>query len=336
MARILQDTGGKRPGVAVVLKGGKGVGKGAFAQYFGALFGDAFLPISDSSKFTGRFNMHLSKTVLVFLDEATWGGNKRDEGNLKALITEPAILFEPKGIDSMALPNHLNVLIASNEEWVVPATGDERRFFVLTPSGDRAGDREYFRALFTEMGKGGPAAMMYDLLRRKITVDLRSAPKTEGLREQIEESMTPVQNFWADVMSRGYLLSDQYTGRPRKTEYIGQVNDMWPERCYKHEVYAEFVNFCRTHGIRHFDNNQWFWVRTWQFWPGGKPRRLMAKIIGTGDDGNVMRGIPIVIPALDDMQSAFRSVHLGGVSTDDDDDHLDGFGEGFSEFDGQF
>ena len=64
LARAVQDPGGDKPGVALVLKGGKGIGKGVFVNYYGAIFGEAFLPIADSESFTGRFNMHLSKSLV--------------------------------------------------------------------------------------------------------------------------------------------------------------------------------------------------------------------------------------------------------------------------------
>lgn len=122
------------------------------------------------------------KSLFVFLDEAVWGGDKKTEGKMKQLLTERRVLFEPKGIDTMALDNHINVLIASNEDWVIPATGDERRFFVLNPNEKYKCDIPYFTAIGREKDNGGVAAMMHDLLAWDYRVcELRKAPKTEGL-----------------------------------------------------------------------------------------------------------------------------------------------------------
>ena len=75
--------------------------------------------------------MHMAHCSLLFADEAYWPGDKAGEGELKRLITEPTLVIEPKGVDSFQVRNSLHVIIAGNEEWLVPASGDERRFAVV-------------------------------------------------------------------------------------------------------------------------------------------------------------------------------------------------------------
>ncbi|HBA73456.1 MAG TPA: hypothetical protein DCZ63_15075 [Geobacter sp.] len=303
MARAVQDPGGDKPGVAIVLKGGKGIGKGVFVNYFGSIFGEAFLPISDSESFTGRFNMHLSKSLVVFLDEAVWGGDKKAEGKLKQLITEPTILFEPKGIDSITLGNYINVIIASNEEWVVPATGDERRFCVLEPSEDFKQNTEYFGKIAKERRNGGAEAMMYDLMRHDYSdIDLRKAPITDGLSEQVQESLPSVLDFWHSVIDRGYMLSHKETGVPVKSDLIEDVapiNELWPGAVYKYEVYAEYTQWCRVQNERYIKNEVHFWRNTWKIWDGGQPERRKMK----GANGKVLDCL--FLPALSVAKDAF-------------------------------
>lgn len=306
MARAVQDPGGDKPGVAIVLKGGKGIGKGVFANYFGAIFGEAFMPIADSGKFTGRFNMHLSKSLVVFLDEAVWGGDKKAEGSLKQLITEPSILFEPKGIDSITLGNFLNVIIASNEDWVVPATGDERRFCVLQPSEEFKQDTGYFGKIAKEKKNGGAEAMMFDLLRHDYgDIDLRKAPLTEGLSEQVQASLPTVLDFWHSVLGRGYLLSDPYTGIPQKTDAgwdVADADQSWPVVAFKYEVYAEYQRWCKAKNERFQKDEIRFWRDTWPIWVGGKPDMKQRK---SGKDGRQF--YVIVIPELKMARAKFTS-----------------------------
>lgn len=299
MARIVQDPGGDRPGVAIVLKGGKGIGKGSFVGYFGDIFGEAFLPIADAGNFTGRFNMHLSKAVVTFLDEAVWGGDKRAEGKLKQIITEPQILFEPKGIDSVTMDNHINVIIASNEDWAVPATGDERRFFVLEPSPAYAKNTEYFGKIKKERFSGGIEAMMYDLLHWDYSrVDLRKAPVTNGLVQQVQESLPSILRFWLEVLSREFLLSERETGAPVKTAVtdVPGNDDQWPVLTYKYEVFNEYERWCKAKSERYPAGERKFWKETWPIWPGGNPGRL--KKDGTN---------ALVIPGLDECKDTFSA-----------------------------
>lgn len=300
MARIVQDPGGKRPGVAIVLRGGKGIGKGMFANFFGEIFGESFVPINSSKGFTGEFNMHLSKGIFVFLDEAMWGGDKQAEGRLKALITEPTVLFQPKGIDSMPLNSYLNIMMASNEDWVVPATIDERRFFILDIETKPYMDREYFNAIFEEMENGGVPAMMHDLLAHDYSdVDLRTAPVTKGLTRQVQESFGDVMDFWFEILSREFLLSDKLTGEPRKTNCKhNEGGTMWPSECWKDEIIFEFREiYCK--GRQHSPGSRAFWRKTKEFWPDTKDAEKQR----TNDDGERHR--TKIMPTLDEMKTMF-------------------------------
>ena len=103
MARIVQDPGGERPGVAVVLRGERGCGKGTFVTTYGRIFGVHFLPIQNQALFHGRFNAHFKNCILAFIDEAIWAGDRAAEGMVKALITEKTITCEAKFKDPLVL-----------------------------------------------------------------------------------------------------------------------------------------------------------------------------------------------------------------------------------------
>ncbi len=316
MARMVQDPGGKRPGVAVVLKGGKGVGKGIFANYFGKIFGEAFMPISTSKGFTGNFNSHLSKCLFVFLDEAIWGGDKQSEGQLKALITEPTMLFEPKGIDSVSLKSYINVLMASNEDWVCPATTDERRFFVLDCANDRQQDIGYFDAIEDEKENGGVEAMYYDLMQYKYELAvLRKAPKTAGLQEQVDVSLDDTLAFWRNALSRRYLLSDPKTGAPVMA-LSGAAVDSWPTEAFKYEIYNEFEQiFCKNR--IHTPKSTTFWRTTWKFWPEGRIHESRHYLNGM----TCSRVRQINLDSLETMRHLFET--YTGVLFNDNDENTE-------------
>jgi hypothetical protein len=117
--------------VALVIRGGKGAGKGVFGNAIVKIFGEHALHIFQPSHLTGKFNGHFRSCLLLFSDEAYWAGDKKGESVLKGLITERALMIEQKGIDAIQWPNRLHIMMAANAEWVVPATHDERRFAVL-------------------------------------------------------------------------------------------------------------------------------------------------------------------------------------------------------------
>ena len=130
MARIVQ-----RPGetgeVVIVLRGPEGVGKGVLARMLVKLFGRHGLQVSNPTHLTGKFNEHLRDLVMLFADECFYAGDKAHTGILKALATEPTLMIEPKGFPAFPVPNRLHIIMASNNDWVVPASLSSRRFFVL-------------------------------------------------------------------------------------------------------------------------------------------------------------------------------------------------------------
>ena len=164
---------GKPAEVALATKGPKGSGKGVLGKALRKIFGEHGLHIFSQKHLTGNFNAHLRSCLFLFADEAFWAGDKKGEGVLKGLITEPTLMIEQKGVDAIMSPNRLKIMMAANAEWVVPASRDERRYAVFEVSDARVGDREYFKALHHELGNGGLEAMLFDL--RNSRKDLHEA-----------------------------------------------------------------------------------------------------------------------------------------------------------------
>ena len=206
MAAAVQHPG--RPGeVAVALRGRRGTGKGFFARWFGQLFAPHFMHINSPRHLMGHFNAHLQDAVVVFADEAFLPGDRQAESTLKMIITEPVIPIERKRVDVISVPNVLHLIIASNNEWVVPAGLDERRFAVLDVDSTWEQDHTFFAALEKEMEHGGLAAMLYDLQHLDISGgNLRQPPVTAALLAQKLQSMNRPERWWYDKLLRGELL----------------------------------------------------------------------------------------------------------------------------------
>jgi len=184
-----------RYGVALVLKGGKGIGKGKFAEWFGKLFGKHYLHITQEKHLTGNFNAHQIQAILMFADELIWGGQKQQEGVLKALITEDSFMVERKGYDATRAKNYIRLLVASNNEWPVPASAGERRWCVCACSDKFKGDHSFFNSIDQQMQDSGLEAMMFELKFRKITTQQRQAPKTKALGEIAIKGFTHLEQW---------------------------------------------------------------------------------------------------------------------------------------------
>lgn len=244
MADALQDPE-NRPGTAIVLQGDKGLGKGQFAEHFGALFGKHYMQIASSKHLLGNFNAHLADKLLVFMDEALWGGDKASEGVLQTLITEHRMVLERKGVDATEGRNYCRIIIASNHSWVIPTGGNERRYFMLPVCDKYRDDYAFFAALNYEMRDGGYAALAHMLMERQYSKDtLRRAPKTEALFSQYEMNMDPVDQWLMVRVAEGRMLRDVFDdefGQQRTGVFIN--GSPWPSEVYMGAVHDDYVRF---------------------------------------------------------------------------------------------
>ncbi|MFK0570699.1 DUF5906 domain-containing protein [Endozoicomonas sp.] len=206
MAHTIQKPA-ELPGVAIVLMGKQGTGKGVYVNEFGRIFGNHFKQVSSSEQLLGRFNSLLADSLLIFLDEALWGGEKKLEGALKTLITENRRMVEFKHKDMVAMDNYNRIIMATNNDWAIPAGPDERRYLVLPVSSQHMQDTTYFQAITEQMNTGGRAALLKTLLERDISkTNIRIAPKTRALLRQKEESFSPVEAWWYGRLQEGQIL----------------------------------------------------------------------------------------------------------------------------------
>ena len=175
----------KQGEVAVVLKGKEGTGKGTLAKIIMHLLGQHAMAVSNARHLVGNFNAHLRDAIFLFADEAFLAGDKQHIGVLKSLITESHLAIEAKYHDPVLAPNYLHIMMASNEEWVVPASIEARRFFVLLVGDEHMGDHYYFGAIWKEMKNGGVRGVLARSAAMDLTTfNVRDVPKTDGLQQQ--------------------------------------------------------------------------------------------------------------------------------------------------------
>jgi Family of unknown function (DUF5906) len=227
----------QRAEVALVMQGKRGTGKGTVGNAMAELFGQHALQISSAEHLVGRFNAHLRDCVFLFADEAYWPGNKGAEGTIKRLITEPTIFIEAKGRDGVEVPNLLHVIMASNEDWVVPAGERERRYFNLKVSDEKLQDHGWFKAINDQLEDGGYAAMLYDLLHHDLgDFHPRRLPKCNDLAGQQALSLSPLDSWWVELLETGTLggsdPSEPNRAVSNKYEYkvVVGMSDRWVTR----------------------------------------------------------------------------------------------------------
>lgn len=242
MARLIQRPA-EQGEVAVIMKGGEGVGKGTLAKALKRIIGQHALAISNAKHLVGNFNSHLRDCVFLFADEAFFAGDRAHVGVLKSIITESYLTVEGKYVNAVEVPNYLHLMMASNEEWVVPASLDARRFFVLEVLSTVANDHKYFAAIWEQMEAGGYAAMLHDLLAFDLTTfNVRAVPTTDGLHHQRKLSLETTEAWWLDCLERGYVF--------RSRLGLEEEFATWHPRVTMELLFASYSDFAKARGVR--------------------------------------------------------------------------------------
>lgn len=289
---------GERAEVAIVLKGKEGAGKGFIFTQFIDIFGKHSMHISNRDHLTGKFNGHLRALVFLFADEAYYPGDKEVEGTLKQLITEPTLTIESKFKEPISDKNRLHVCMATNNEWVIPASQDSRRYFINEVDNMYAKNQcpnkirdDYFIKIWGEMNNGGKEAMLFDLLKMNLKGwhPRNNVPATEELSKQsimslsrthkallsmIEEGIFPGENINnSDCVIDSKTLWEYFEelepgtikiSTRAKAEIIKEIGVRKMHKSNGNYWIFPPLNECRTNWIRRFGKVEWEGVAEWQ------------------------------------------------------------------------
>jgi hypothetical protein len=290
----------ERIGTALVMRGRMGTGKSKVGEIIGSLFSSHYISIDSPHLVTGQFNAHMAWCILMLVDEGFWAGDKQAEGRLKGLITSSEQMIEAKGVDPIKLANYIRLLISSNEDWVIPAGMDERRFCVLDVGEGNKEDHGFFRAMDAEMNSGGREALLADLLAVDLDAsdapNLRNIPKTGALLEQKVRSLDPLAAWWL-----GRLMDGSQTHRA-----IGWRTQPIPIRT----LYRDYSRTTEEQGVRRRSGETEFGMRMRRLLPALKVVRATEDVEEEGFDGRPVTVLKRVncwrFPSLEDARDEFQ------------------------------
>ncbi|MEZ9303138.1 primase-helicase family protein [Vibrio breoganii] len=208
MAHIVQKPE-QKSGVCVVLKSeARGTGKSTVSVLLERLLGQHAMRVQDGKHLLGAFNSHLANKLFVTIEEAFWSGSAKDAGKLRTLITESTVTIEAKGKDALEVDSFHRFMMCTNNDWAVPQTQDERRFFVLEVSEDKKQDKDYFVDLYDVVNSDDAMEQFFHFLKHYDleSYNLHKAPKTSAIQQQIIESL-PSEAIWLKgVLDNGCLF----------------------------------------------------------------------------------------------------------------------------------
>lgn len=216
------------PGVAVVMRGQPGTGKGTVLTMFEQIFGRRHYAHLSRSEELVKWNALISGKVVVFADEAFFAGDREHHGALKRLITEPTITIARKHLEATEEANCMHLFMATNENWAIPAMQKERRFFVLDVDPKHIQDPAYFTPLYKEMAEGGVAAFLHMMQEWPVTLaEIRNAPKTDELRNQQDQSLSLNLKWVQECLDDGLIGAMPWAAGNLPTASIYEAYKIW-------------------------------------------------------------------------------------------------------------
>lgn len=267
---------------ALVLRGKKGTGKSAIFILLRRLLGEHFFSVANRRYLTGNFNGHLEAKLLYVLEEAFWSGDKSTDGILKDLVTGEMHVIERKGREAYEVKNLCRVVVLGNEDWVVPATEDERRYAVFDVSNENRGDDQFFGSMIEGMD---PRLLLKFFLEFDLSkVNINKIPFTDALLKQKEQSQTPFVAWWRECLRTGHI--------------VGSGLETWPKDMIKNELRSAFAIEAREQNIGgRMPSEEWIGRHLKNIAPGVKVTRL-----GTGE----ARRRFYVFPTLDEARKQWE------------------------------
>jgi len=259
------------PGCAIVIHGDKGCGKSIVMEeiFANILLHPYGMKTADMKTVFGHFNARVENKLLVVMTEAFWGGDRTVEANLKDAITSNSFTLKLKGVDDMEIPNYRRFACTANAGFVVPATKDERRFFVLKCLSTLCGNPEHFGALMDQMlNEDGYGKLMHILTNWPEPKEGWKAyffkpPVTPWLHEQISQNKPHWEKWLDDALYQGEALpSSQYAddldeivfSEDEETLVPHSVMHAWWKHNTRSNPHTSFIKECKKYMNQTFED----------------------------------------------------------------------------------
>lgn len=243
------------PMVSLVLRGKPGSGKSGIIWLMRQILGLYSTVVDQWDKVTGQYNNHLANKLLIHIDDATWGGYKKDAGTLKNRITSDTIVIDGKYAPIITLNNYARYTITGNDQWTVDKDADDRRFFVIDvpPASDQ---QIYYKAFFEKWKQPKYLSMILGcLLKRDLSnwnpVDIVKK-RTIGC-DMGEFKRTQLERFIFDLVDSGSIsypsnlqlnVANNVNGLSVNTVKQSLTDKPWPERVNADVIHQSYTKWC--------------------------------------------------------------------------------------------
>ena len=231
-------------GVALVVKGARGSGKGVVMEFLAAIIGENhYWHVTNLNDMCGTFVAPKRLICcLGFADECYYGGDPSQSQGLKQMITERRITVNIKHVAQYTIDSYTNIVIASNDDRIIQAGKGERRFQALETDNRYAGaETPETKAYYAKIRACCPRKFAALLSLMDLTnFSPRAIHETAAHRDQQILSADPIDRYWYDCLTN------------REIEY----GKTWPLTIAISDFYACFRAYVSQSGVKYAADSQ--------------------------------------------------------------------------------
>lgn len=190
----------KKTGIAIILYGEQGTGKGILLDslILPYIYGTSVSGVSHGlGPITQRFNSFLMNKLFIVANEVS-----SEEGfhisfeKLKAIITDPTVSIEKKGIDIFKnYPNHANFIFTTNNPSSVKLGKTDRRYLCLETFSGFRGNFDYFENLHESCTQESANHFFTYVCNLDKTRNIKNIPMTKLKKDMMYDAIPPVEKF---------------------------------------------------------------------------------------------------------------------------------------------
>lgn len=190
---------GEKLRVMTFIRSTPGVGKDVWAAFLVKIFGeDNAIKVTKFSDVMDKNSGTREGKLMIFISEMNYEDNKKCMDEIKDAITEESFLVNRKYVVAYHSRSCNDFIGFSNNFNAISLPADDRRFHVVTASGNKANNAEYFEPLIIWMNQKQNQRAVYDYyLKRDVSGFNPSAsrPITSSFMDVAEATISPFDIF---------------------------------------------------------------------------------------------------------------------------------------------
>ena len=199
------------PEVAIVMCGGKGVGKDLLIDILVKLIGQQYTTRTQSfNTLFGNFNSGVKNKLLIQLNEVSGNDGYKQKEDLKVFITQKTVEINEKMLKPYILQNYARLLICTNNNNPVEITADNRRYFVIEAGNKQK--RDYYDNMYDNILNNNDAmSAIFNYLYKYDLTDfkIKQFPITNKMKRMMEHNINPIYYFLKDTINESVFLDNK-------------------------------------------------------------------------------------------------------------------------------